>query len=92
MVSKMRDMRETIEYRVECDGWVNEQERCHKATPFFSDREFPHPDDPGVDAEAMANKWAQEHGWTWTRMYGDTGDVLDFCPECWTRRMEKKDK
>ena len=79
----MRGIRETIEYRVECDGINRNNERCTNATPYFSDREFPHPLDPDVDAEAQANKWAVEHGWRWKRMYRNTGDVLDFCPDCW---------
>ena len=65
----MRGIRETIEYRVECDGINRKNERCTNATPYFSDREFPHPLDPDVDAEAQANKWAVEHGWRWKRMY-----------------------
>lgn len=86
----MRDVRETIEYRVECDGWISEDQRCPNATPFFSDREFPHPADPEVDAEDMANKWAKEHGWKWTRVYGHTGDILDYCPECWAKRQKEE--
>lgn len=87
----MRDVRETIEYRLECDGWVKEGERCGVATPFYSDREFPHPADPEVDANDMANQWAKAHGWGYSRIYITAGDILDFCPECCARR-KKEDK
>ena len=72
----MRDTRETIEYRVECDG-------CNKTTPFFSDRDYPTKDSPNMDAEDMAYLWAKTHGWIRTSYYGGGhGNLMDYCPEC----------
>lgn len=88
----MRDQRETIEYRLECDGWVGEDERCSATTPFFSDREYPHPADPEVGPEDMAEQWAKAHGWCYSRIYITAGDILDYCPECAAKRVrEDKD-